>query len=246
LVTCRLEGKKSIRFNLGESIFFILLISLAMFILIGSPLFEIRQITVEGNEFFTGRKIVAVSGIELNTNIFKVNLAQATDRLKTMPMLKEAHITRDLPSRVLIRVIERKPVAFLPSAGGFILVDAEGVYCREGKIGEAGLPVITGPFVRIPPAGQVIKDPGLQVALKVLSSLSGELTGDLSEIHVDRRKEVILYTLEGIQCRLGPPEDLVHKGSALVQVLDRLKGKKIEYVDLSIVGFPVVKYKGEG
>lgn len=234
-----------IRFNLGESIFFILLIALAMFILIGSPLFEIRQITVEGNEFFSGRKIVAVSGIELNTNIFKVNLAEAVDRLKTMPMLKEAHITRDLPSRIVIRVIERKPVAFLPSAGGFILVDAEGVYCRDGKIGEASLPVITGPSVSIPPAGQVIKDNDLQIALKVINSLPGELAGDLSEIHVDKHKGVVLYTLGGIQCRLGPPEDLIRKGSVLGQVLGRLEGKKIEYIDLSIAGFPVVKYKEE-
>lgn len=238
-------GRKSIRFNLAESIFFILLIPLALFILIGSPLFEVRQITVGGNEFFTGQKIVAVSGIELNTNIFKVNLAQAASRLKTMPMLKEVYITRDLPSRVVIRVIERKPVAFLPLVGGFILVDEEGVYCREGKVGEACLPVITGLSVRIPPAGQVIKDYDLQVALKVLNSLPEEMVGNLSEIHVNSRQEAVLYTLEGIQCRLGPPEDLVHKGSVLGQVLDRLKGEKIEYIDLSIAGFPVVKYKGE-
>lgn len=246
MITCRAKEKKFVKLNIGESIFIIFFIPFAVYILIGSPFFEIKRIHVEGNNFYSSEKILLDSGIEPGVNIFKVNLANAAKKLNTLSMLKDVHITRVLPSQILITVTERKPLALLPAAGRFIIVDAEGVCCREGKIGETGLPLITGININIPPVGQAVNDPELAVALNVIKSLPQDLTQDLSEVYFDKNKGVILYTLEGVQCRLGLPDKIDSKGTVLAQVLDKQKNKRIDYIDLSIESYPVVRYKEEG
>jgi len=232
-------GRKKL--NLGETIFFVLFILLAAFILFVSPLFEIQRMIVEGNQELTTEEIIVKSGISTGINIFKVNLSQAAARIKELPMVKEIYIYRDFPGRIVFKVTERKPVAILPAKDGFITLDTDGVYCRSARLGERGLPVITGITAAVPPAGQLIQNQNLAVVLDVIKNFPVELVANLSEVNLDKNGQVILYTLAGIKCQLGYPENVAKKGTVLIQVLNELKGKQIEYIDLSRLSAPVVK-----
>ncbi|KUK65745.1 MAG: Cell division protein FtsQ [Desulfotomaculum sp. 46_80] len=243
MVTYRAEVKKSVKPNLGGSIFFILLLLLAVYILIGSPFFEIQKVEVKGNKFYTTEKIKSLADIDLHKNIFKVNLSAASSRIRKLPMIREAEVKRELPSGVIISVVEREPVAFLFVLQNFIMLDEEGVYCRKSKVGEADLPVITGFDVRIPSEGQAIQNQFLTIALEVVKSLPQGLNNTLSEINVDKNKKITIYTLAGIQCRMGFSDNIVRKGDVLGQVLDKLEDREIDYIDLSTADCPVIKYK---
>ncbi len=234
-------GKRKI--NFGESLFFIFFILLASFVLLVSPLFEIREITVEGNRELTPEKIIAQSGITAGVNIFKVNLRESAAAVKTLPMVKEADVFRDLPGRVVIKVAERKPVALVPAQDGFVAVDMDGVCVRGARVGEKGLPVITGIDAQVPYLGQSLQSENLAFVLKVIAELPAELVNNLSEVKRDQNGQIILYTLQGVPCRLGYPDDAAKKGTILIQVLKELRGRKIEYIDLSLPGAPVVKFE---
>lgn len=234
-------GKRKL--NFGESIFFIFLIVLAAFVLFVSPLFTVREITVEGNRELTPETIISHSGITAGVNIFKVNLGQAAAGIKMLPAVKEVHIYRDFPGRIEIGIVEREPVALLPVKNGFIAVDGDGVYLRTARIGEKGLPVVTGLTAEIPPAGRPVQDQRLAVVLGVIKNLPAGLVDDLSEVSLDQNGRIVLYTLRGIRCCLGDSENVPKKGALLVQILKELKGKQIEYIDLSQPGAPVVKFK---
>lgn len=230
------------RFNPGESILFVFLILLTAFILLGSPIFEIHEITVSGNHSLPADKLINLSGITTGTNIFNVKLKEAAGRLRTLPLIKDVRLYRQLPSRVVIQVEERQPVALIPAGNGFVQVDGEGVCLQESSV-DGSLPVITGldPGEAVP--GQVVKDERLTIALKVVQQLPASLLPNLSEVHVSREGLVVLYTLGGIECRLGTGDNLPAKISMLIQVLDQVKkqDRPVEYVDLS--GVPVVKYQ---
>lgn len=243
MVTYRAEVKKSVKPNLGSSIFFILLLLLTAYLLIGSSFFEIQKIEVKGNKFYTTEKIKSLADIDLHQNIFKVNLSAASSRIRKLPMIREAQVKRELPSGVIISVIERKPVAFLFALQDFILIDEEGVYCRKGKARETDLPVITGFSAHIPPEGQVVQNKFLTIALEVIKNLPQGLNSTLSEINVDENKKITIYTLAGIQCRMGLSDNIAHKGDVLGQVLDKLEDREIDYIDLSSADCPVIKYK---
>ncbi len=243
MVTYRAEVKKSVKPNLGGSIFFILLLLLVIYILIGSTFFEIQKVEVKGNKFYTTEKINFLADIDLHKNIFKVNLTAASSRIKKLPMIREAEVKRELPSGVLISVVEREPVAFLFTPQSVIMIDEEGVYCRKGKVSEGDLPVITGFSVSIPSEGQAIQNQFLTTALDVVKNLPQGLSSALSEINVDNNKKITIYTLTGIRCRMGFPGNIARKGDVLGQVLDKLEDREIEYIDLTSADCPVIKYK---
>jgi len=235
--------RRSRKGNLWQSIFFGLLFLLTAYVLARSQFFEVREIRVAGNDTLGREEIISVAGINPGENIFKLDLRKASEKLKVIPVVKSVEMYRRLPSAVEIKIQERKPAALLPVGGGFIQVDGDGVYIRKGSAGMDQLPVVTGVTAFVPVVGQKVESEALATALEVIKGLPAALIIRLSEINISE-DQVVAYTLDGIQCRLGTVSDLGQKGDVFMKVLDELKvkGKRIEYIDLSYAGSPVVKY----
>lgn len=232
------------KYHFLQSLFFIMVLLTAAYVLARSSVFEVSQIKVAGNDTLSSDRIIAASGINPGENIFKLDLKASSLKLKSNPFIKKAELTRKLPDTVEIQLEERRPRAVLPFEGGFVQVDEEGVCLQKGSLGTSSLPVITGVKFMTPAPGGQIQSEALQKALTVVKELPGGLIPMLSEIHV-QGDQIIVYTLEGIQCRLGTASDAQQKGEVLMKVLNELKekGKKIQYIDLSYTGSPVVKYQ---
>lgn len=232
--------------NLIESLFFVLLVLAAGYILLQSPLFEVRRVHVQGNYLLIEGKIRSVADIGAGVNIFKLDLETVRSRLKMIPMIKEAQVSRSLPATVVITIKERVPLGILPVQGGFIEVDEEGVNLMTASVGVPGLPVITGVNADdVPPPGQVVHAAGLKDALAVIGGLPGEVVANLSEVHVDGEDRIMLYTIEGIQCKFGQATEIKEKGVIISQLIQELRkiGAKVDYIDLSYAGQPVVYYQ---
>ncbi|WP_066634782.1 cell division protein FtsQ/DivIB [Desulfolucanica intricata] len=229
--------------NLPESIFFILLVILAAFVLFQSPLFEVRQILVKGTTIPV-ETVKSISGISPGQNIFKLDRKIVEKKIKYLPVIKNVEVTRNLPSTVIITVEERVAIGILPVKDGFVQVDMDGIPLRKAEITNAELPVITGVEVDFKDIGEKINSKELDTVLKTINSLPVEILPELSEVHFDNEGRIQLYMLDGIQCRLGLPEKIEQKGRILLEVMQELEtqGKKIEYIDLSYFGKPVVKY----
>ncbi len=237
-------GKKK-KFIFWQSFFFIFIMFLAGYVLLQSSIFTITKIAVQGNNKLTAGEIVQVSGIVTGMNIFKADLQTAFARVKVLPMIKEVKINRDFPDTIVIEIVERKPVALVAVDGHFVELDAEGYYLRTGSVAANGLPVVTGVQVQAVGPGKKVTGKRLDIALQVVQELNDELLNNLSEVHVDNVGLVTLYTLDGIECRLGTPENVGTKGDYFIQVIKELQegNKSIKYVDFSIINSPVVKYK---
>jgi len=236
-------GKKK-KFIFWQSFFFIFIMLLASYVLLQSPIFTISKISVQGNNNLAAGEIVQVSGVVTSLNIFKADLQTASERVKVLPMIKEVNIIRDFPDTIVIKVVEREPVVLVIVDGNFVELDAEGYYLRKGSVSAAGLPVVTGVQVFSGGPGEKVTGKRLDVALRVVQELSSPLRDSLSEVHVDNVGLVTLYTLNGIECRLGKPGNVGTKGDYFLQVINELQNvnKNIEYVDFSIINSPVVKY----
>jgi len=231
--------------NLIQSIFFIFFIFIAGYTLLQSSIFNVKKILVQGNQYLTQEKIKSVSGIKAGVNIFKLNLEPAAVNLKLMPMIKEVQVVRSLPATVVIKVAERAPSGLLTAGDRFIEIDEEGVYLKETSAGVSGLPVITGLSYDLPDPGQVVRAEGLENALEVISGLPEEVVAGLSEVYVGGNGQVTVYTMEGVQCRLGQAVQIKTKGEMLSGIMLELSKKdtRVKYIDLSCAGQPVVYYE---
>ncbi|MCL5934990.1 MAG: FtsQ-type POTRA domain-containing protein, partial [Firmicutes bacterium] len=96
------------RYNLLQSVFFIVVFLLAAYVLARSSFFEVREIRVVGNSSLTREKIVSVSGLNPGENIFKLDLKSSAEKIRALSLVKNVDMSRKLPSAVEIKVEERK------------------------------------------------------------------------------------------------------------------------------------------
>ncbi len=240
----RERGRKR-KGNSFESLFFILLVLVAGYILLQSPIFEVRRVNVQGNNLLDEGNIKSVADINAGINIFKLDLGEIKSRLIMIPMIKEAQISRSLPATVVIRITERIPAGILPAQDCFIKVDEEGVNLMTACAGTPGLPVITGVDTDIPPPGQVIQSEGLKNALAVIGCLPVDTVANLSEVHIGGEDQIVLYTIEGIQCKFGQATEIQGKCAILSRLMQELRKQnaRVDYIDLSCADQPVVYYQ---
>lgn len=235
-------GRPKRRFRLWQSLFFLTLLVTAFYVFLQSSIFNITYIEVKGNQVLAADSLRKMSGITPGTNIFKINTAEAAAKVAMHPLLKEVEVKRELPSRLVIAVKERQGIALLPYQGRFWLCDEEGVLLQAlDSLQEKNLPLLTGVDLNQPHPGLKLKQPGISSGLALLQILPRELYLSTSEIAVHDENNLKLYTLDGIEVRLGNSERALQKLNLFLQVWKEVKDKKLLYVDVSHQGYPTYK-----
>lgn len=84
---------------------FITLIIITMF----SPIFNIKNIVVTGNEKITENEIISLSELQLEENTYKISKNKVRQKIKENAYIEEVNIKRKLPSELQISIVERKP-----------------------------------------------------------------------------------------------------------------------------------------
>jgi cell division protein FtsQ len=109
-------------------------------------------LTLRGVTYAARGKLLRVFAGDYGRSIFAVPLDERRRRLLAVDWVEDATVSRIWPNRLLVRIIERQPVAFvsLPlhgassSAARFLLVDAEGVLLDPPARAQFAFPVLTG------------------------------------------------------------------------------------------------------
>lgn len=153
--------RKERRFKIPKSFWKgVLLSAVLVAALIGiglSPLFMIKNIVVEGNQIYKAEEIKVASGIIVGTNWFynlNNNIADivlfrnrlAESRIKSYrPYIKQAEVSYGLLNKAKINVTERKPDAYFPYMGTYLVVDNELIVLENTRdTQKIKLPIIRG------------------------------------------------------------------------------------------------------
>ncbi len=213
-----------------------------------SPFFAVREITVSGNAQVDSQRIIHLSGVQSGDNIFAVNRNAVAQWLKIEPKIKTADISRSFGGKLTILVTERQAVAFISTGNAFIDVDTEGrVLSRYTTLASYHLPLITGldqKIDKIAAPGCFLETDGLADALDILVQLQA-YTSDIGEINVADVQQIRLYTLNGVEVRIGDKKDIADKylvaSAVIANHSENGSLNKISYIDVS-AGQAVVCY----
>ena len=143
-------------------------------------------IQVEGAQHASRRAIEGAFGDDMGRSIYLLPLEGRRATLRTVDWVKDATVMRLWPNRVLVRVAERKPVAFVtlaPSRYG--LIDADGVILPPAT-DRFHLPVLKGVTARDPLADRRDR---VQRMLRLLRAL-GASADKIAEVDVNDRDNV--------------------------------------------------------
>lgn len=171
-----------------------------------SPRFAVREVQVRGGHVVSRERILEAAGIAPGTSLFLLDPRVVVERVQALPEVQRADLIRELPNRVTLLVEERKPFT-LVHAGRLHWIDESGhVIGRESQAVASPAPVISGLgedellSMSAAPAGKA------RDAIRLIRALlrSGSaLASEISEIDMSSADGPVLYTVAGIEVRLG-------------------------------------------
>ena len=105
----------------------------------------VQEIRVKGVYRVERGEIEAVLGFAAGDLLFDSNIAAARKNIESLPWVKRASISRQLPNRVLIEVQERKPFALWQHKSAVWLIDRAGVRITPDGLEQfSDLPYLVG------------------------------------------------------------------------------------------------------
>jgi cell division protein FtsQ len=107
--------------------------------------FGVKQISVEGQQHLSDAELAAALGAGPGTMVFAFDTDAAKARLEAQPWIKQARVTRLLPSTLQVVIEERAPFAVWQSKGKTYVVDREGaVLAPVVREAYSALPLVVG------------------------------------------------------------------------------------------------------
>lgn len=122
-----------------------------------TPLFNIRSVSISGTEKVTSEQTDGIVRSVEGQNLFTVGIKKFRDNLLAIPYIKDVEVKRKLyPPSLTITVTERVPVAYIATAGGFVIIDETCTVLETALQPPSGIPGITGVSPKSPVPGQKI------------------------------------------------------------------------------------------
>jgi cell division protein FtsQ len=103
-----------------------------------------KELTIEGTQRLTHAQIARQARIRKGDNILAVNLSLVRKRLLAHPWIAEAEISREIPSRLIIRIKEHAALAMVDFGQKFLLNHQGQIFKAYDPADRLNLPVISG------------------------------------------------------------------------------------------------------
>jgi cell division septal protein FtsQ len=205
---------------------------LVFLLLLTSPILSIRNVEVEGNVYADPTTLGEVISDLKGEPILTADLHGAETRLESIPWVREASLSTHLPSRVLIQIVERRPIAFYRAVDGF-----NRVIDRDGRVLDViqGDPVDYFPIRGTGPnlsAGDTVGQPFLGAA-QLINALPADLQARLIAMAVSADGDVSMSLTDEVEVLFGRPNDFQTKLVGVVNEIKKQGSNKYAIIDVS-------------
>ena len=173
---------------------------------LSSPRFAVKSVEIRGAHLVSTARILEAARIPPGRSMFLLDPHRIARQVEALPEVQRADVIRELPNRVTVVVEERKPFT-LVHAGRLHWIDESGrVLGRESQAVTPPTPVISGlseaelVSMGAAPNG---KARGAIRLIRALLRSGSALAAEISEIDMADSDGPILYTVNGVEVRLG-------------------------------------------
>ena len=217
---------------------FVLLTGIVLVVL-ASPIVAVRTVNVEGAKYADAALVRSVAESLKGKSVLTVDTKTAQQRLEGDPWIKSVRISTSLPSRVLIQINERTPVAwFLGVDNRARVIDENGLVLSvvEGRPTKYTWIEGTGP--NLTPGASSAE--AYRAAGQLAMSLPPELAPMVKHLGVAGSEQITMTLKNGTIIYFGAPVDMRNKLVNIVVLLRRQDVNSIISIDVS-TGTPVVQ-----
>lgn len=202
-----------------------------------TPILDVDRITVQGAVVTTTDDIVTASGLRTGEPLLEVDSSKAAARIKELPYIATAKVSREWDGLVTIEVTERVPVALAVTSDGVPMVVDQSGRVLAPHVAEDGIGVVLV-GVEAGPVGTTID--GVSGALEVASLLSPGMRTRVASISTAPDGSLTLDLSPQGTVVLGPPNDLAAKVEALRIVMAQVDQRDLASINVVNPTTPVV------
>ena len=139
----QIRKKRRIKTCIKLLLLLAVIIGLIIYLML-SPIFNIKNINVEGNSSISSEQIISLSNIQKDNNLFKVSNKDTISAIKENPYVKTVEIKRTLPDTITLVITERVKAYMLEHGSSYAYIDSQGYILEISANPMDGLAKITG------------------------------------------------------------------------------------------------------
>ena len=230
----RLSNQTTKKTEIIKTICIIIVLVATIIIILTSKLFNIKNIEVEGNTRLSNDKIIKLSQLSTEENIFKFNKREVKKLLEENAYIADVSIKRKLPTTVLIKIEERIPTYMLQFTDSYVYINNQG-YMLEISNDKLDIPIILGFVTDLNniKAGNRLDKADLEKMNTVIkiyeTAKNSELAEYITKVDVSDSKEykIVMEELKKT-IYLGDLTNLNTKMLELKEILHKTQGKEGE------------------
>jgi len=200
----------------------VMLAAAGAWVLLGTSLLAVRTVEVTGSTIVSADQVRATAEVTLGTPLARIDTVAVAERVKALPSVFDADVSRSWPSTLVIAVTERRPVAAVHVTGGFEVMDGSGVLFETVAAPPSGAVLLT---VRSP--GPTDRD--TTAGLTVISSLTPQLRSVVRQVDVGSPDSIELELIDGRVIVWGDADQSAKKA----QIATLLLGRAHQRLDVS-------------
>lgn len=210
-----------------------LVLALALLVgLVWSPLMAVRDVRVEGADRLDPAAVQAALGGHVGEPIATVTEEGVAAQLQAIPQIESFRLEVVPPSTMIVRIVERRPVAIIPADGGERVIDAAGVVL-------GGVDATTGSLPRL--VGVEPGSPEFEAVATVLVSVPTEVLSTTQSIEAPTPSDIRLTLASGQSVQWGGAEDSRLKADVVAALIATQDPSVARVLDVRAPEHPVVR-----
>ena len=211
----------------------ILLLALFFIMISQTKMFNVKKITVEGNQEVSKDKLILASGIVMGESIFKLDIKNAKENLLLHPYISGVEIKRKLPSKIVIKIVEREEIATINHLESYVYIGIDGLVLdilNEKK--DNKVPLINGLDIEYPSIGSKIiykkkdKKQSDEIESFIEKCSKKELKAKINSI-IFNKNDINFILYSGVNVAIGTLDNIDYKLKFLLETLKDIEQKKI-------------------
>ncbi len=216
----------------------IILIPVGVFLFLNSPVFDVENFTVEGNNYYLDEEILTMGNCKTGQNIFwGTDCSNIRERLEKDAYMALVKVRRVLPDTISIELTERKQIGAIVYGEKYVVIDGQGTVLRKTEV-DPKVTIISGMTISKLAVGETI-----EVEEKVLFRQALEMLNamDANGMYFKRisvgKTSTSAYILDNLVCK-GTAEHIteaIEEGKLQI-VTEELFEKEIERGTIKISG----------
>jgi cell division protein FtsQ len=203
-------------------LFGLLVAALLAWVVFNTSLLGVRRVVVTGSLIADADQVRAVAAVRTGTPLVRVDTGAVRARVRRIPSVADADVSRSWPSTLVIEVVERSPVAVVVAGPEYIVLDGQGVVYTTVSSQPKGVVLL-----RVSHPGP--SDPATLAALRVVAALTPGLRDVLLEVVAPTPEQITLRLTRGRTVIWGDADQSDTKANVATALL----GRAVTTIDVS-------------